>query len=102
MLKHCVFVNFETNYSAQERAETLSTFEEIADDVPGMLDFSHGPNLDFEQKSAGFSDGFIITFTDRAAHLEYETHPLHISQGAKLVSMCEGGADGIIVFDLAV
>ena len=87
-------LDFKDINAYKNLAETLATFEEIADDVPGMLDFSHGPNLDFEQKSAGFSGGFIITFTDRAAHLEYETHPLHISQGAKLVSMCEGGADG--------
>jgi hypothetical protein len=102
MLKHCVFVNFQTNYSQEERHTLLAGFAEVANDVPGMLDFCFGKNLDFEAKSAGYSDGFVVTFTDREAHLAYECHPRHIALGATLVSMCVNGFDGIIVFDLMV
>tara|TARA_R110002096_G_scaffold120749_1_gene261529 strand:- start:5743 stop:5946 length:204 start_codon:yes stop_codon:yes gene_type:complete len=67
-----------------------------------MIDFCHGANRDFENMSAKYGDGFIITFTDRTAHLAYETHPNHIGQGAKMVSMCNGGTDRIVVFDLEI
>ena len=75
MLKHCVFANFQTNYSQEERHTLLAGFAEVAKDVPGMLGFCFGKNLDFEVKSAGYSDGFVVTFTNREAHLAYESHP---------------------------
>ena len=102
MLKHCVFVNFQTGHSQEERDTVLAGFAKVANDIPGMLDFCFGENLEFEAKSAGYSDGFIVTFTNREAHLAYESHPRHIALGATLVSMCVNGFDGIIVFDLMV
>jgi hypothetical protein len=102
MLKHCVFVNFQSKFTATECNTMLAKFEGIGKDVPGMLDYAFGPNLDFEKMSAQYTNGFIITFQDRAAHLAYETHPDHLRLGAKMVEMCNGGVDGIIVFDLEV
>jgi hypothetical protein len=32
--------------------------------------------------------------------LEYNEHPEHVLLGAKLVSMCKDGHQGIIVFDI--
>ena len=72
MLKHCVFVNFQTRYSKVERNSVLAGFAEVANDVPGLLDFCFGANLGFENKSADYGDGFIVTFKDRDAHLAYE------------------------------
>ena len=102
MLKHCVFVNFRTNVAAEDRERVLSGFGTLLDEVDGMIDYSHGPNLDFEQKSQAYDSGFVITFADRAAHLAYEQHPKHVALGGELVAMCEGGHNGIIVFDLQV
>ena len=102
MLKHCVFVNFQTRHSQAARHSVLAGFARVANDVPGMLDFCFGANLDFEAKSADYSDGFIATFKDRNAHLTYESHPHHVALGSTLVSMCVGGLDGIIIFDLEV
>lgn len=102
MLKHCVFVKFQPIFSQEERDAVLAGFAQVAEDVPGMLDFCYGPNLDFENKSSEYSDGFIATFDHREAHLAYENHPLHVALGTQLISMCEGGYDGIVVFDLDV
>ena len=102
MLKHCVFVNFQSQHTQAARDAILGGFAQIASDVPGMVDYCFGNNLDFENMSPDFQNGFIVTFTDRDAHLAYETHPKHIAMGAQLVSMCEGGVKGIIVFDLKV
>lgn len=102
MLKHCVFVNFKPEYAQAERDAVLAGFARVADDVPGMLDYCYGPNRDFESKSEAYGDGFIVTFSDREAHLAYEDHPFHQQLGAQMVEMCQGGHDGIIVFDLDV
>lgn len=102
MLKHCVFVKFAAHHPSAERTRVLGGFGEVARDVPVMLDFCFGENLDFENKSDEYGDGFIVTFQDRSAHLAYERHPLHLALGAELVAMCEGGHDGIMVFDLEI
>lgn len=70
--------------------------------LPGAHGFQHGPNRDFEGKSARFTYGFTVTFDDRAAHLAYESHPDHIRAGAMLVAACRGGHAGIFVADLAI
>lgn len=100
MLKHCVFVQFKSEYTSAQRLAALEAFKVVGEDVEGMLDFAHGPNRDFENKSPAYGEGFIITFRDRAAHLEYERHPTHVRLGQDLVAMCEGGYDGIMVYDL--
>lgn len=102
MLKHCVFVNFKSEHTQAERDAVLAGFATVANHVPGMLDYCFGPNHDYENKSAAYKDGFIVTFADRETHLAYENHPLHQELGAKMVGMCEGGHDGIIVFDMEV
>ena len=100
MLKHCVFVNLRDDVSPQDRDRVLKGFGELVTEVDGMLDYASGPNLDFESKSPNHRFGFIVTFRDRDAHLEYETHPLHIKLGQELVAMCNGGYEGIVVYDI--
>ena len=100
MLKHCVFVSFLDEIEVKTRMDILGEFGKLVDEIDGMIDYTYGPNLDFENKSEAFADGFIVTFRDRSAHLAYEAHPLHIELGNMLVSLCKGGHDGIIVFDL--
>ena len=98
MLLHCVFLNFRSDTDIDEQDSVLLALGALKDEVPGMLAYEHGPNRDFENKSADYSSGFVIRFRDRAAHLEYERHPKHVALGSRLVEMCEGGADGILVF----
>jgi hypothetical protein len=102
MLKHCVFVNFRPEFNQNARNEMLAEFNILSKDVIGMLDYSFGKNLDFENKSSQYSDGFVITFTDRTALQAYANHPQHITLGNKMIEMCADGVNGIIVFDLDV
>ncbi len=100
MLKHCVFLNCIDPISEAEYQDIAQALQSVAKDVPGMLDYGSGPNLDYEGKSSQFDLGLVMTFTDRAAHLQYENHPVHKKLGAKLVTMSKGGLDGIVVFDI--
>ena len=100
MLKHCVFVQFRDNVPAKDKQRVLAGFGDLVSQVDGMEDYAWGPNRDFEDKSGRYGDGFVVTFRDREAHLRYENHPVHQALGAEMVSMCEGGHDGIIVFDI--
>ena len=68
--------------------------------VPGLVSFEAGPNLDLEKKSQGFSHGFVMRFESRAALEAYATHPAHLAASRELLAICDGGAAGVMVYDL--
>jgi hypothetical protein len=100
MIKHCVFLNFKSEISESEQFDIFEGLSNLKNQIEGLNDFEYGNNLDFEQKSADFNSGFIASFENRQALLEYNEHPEHALLGSKLVSMCKGGHQGIIVFDI--
>tara|TARA_R110000751_G_scaffold234229_9_gene335793 strand:+ start:97590 stop:97904 length:315 start_codon:yes stop_codon:yes gene_type:complete len=102
MLRHCVFLNFDAAHSGEARMKILAELGALVKEVDGMVGFEYGPNLDFEQKSPNYREGFIASFRDHAALSAYAEHPVHQALGARLAEMCVGGFDGIIVFDLDV
>ena len=100
MIKHCVFLNFKSEISESEQFDVFEGLSNLKNQVEGLNDFEYGNNLDFEQKSADYNSGFIASFENRQALLEYNENPEHALLGSKLVSMCKGGHKGIIVFDI--
>jgi hypothetical protein len=100
MIKHCVFLNFKSETSESEQFDIFEGLSNLKNQIEGLNDFEYGNNLEFEQKSADFNSGFIASFENRQALLEYNEHPEHALLGSKLVSMCKGGHQGIIVFDI--
>ena len=100
MIKHCVFLNFKSEISESEQFDIFEGLSNLKNQIEGLNDFEYGNNLDFEQKSADFNSGFIASFENRQALLEYNENPEHALLGSKLVSMCKGGHQGIIVFDI--
>ncbi len=102
MIRHVVLLNLPPEHDGALLLEALGLLDGLQGQVPGLLSFEHGPNRDYEGKSADYPYGFVVTFADRAAHLAYETHPQHERAGGLLVSICAGGHDGILVADLEV
>lgn len=100
MLQHCVYLHFKPEIQDSDWTSVMEQLASLRKEVEGLIDFQYGANLDYEQKSANYTAGFIATFVDRQAHLEYEAHPDHIKAGNRLVEMCVGGHHGILVFDL--
>jgi hypothetical protein len=80
--------------------QALADLGDFVDDLDGCSGFHHGPNRDFENKSPGYDIGFTLDAQDAEALAAYAVHPTHRKIGAKLASFCEGGADGITVFDI--
>ena len=102
MLKHCVFLNLKPDSNKADQKEVFEILAGLKGEIPELVSLEYGENLDFEKKSQAYSDGFIATFIDRQAHLEYEAHPEHVKASGRLVDMCVGGHEGIVVFDLEV
>lgn len=102
MLIHCVFCAIRADADRDDLTAVYKDFADLVPVIDGMISFDAGPNRDFEAKTAQFTDGFVVRFANRAAHLAYDVHPLHKAAGVRLVGLCDGGYDGVTVFDLEV
>jgi hypothetical protein len=100
MILHCVFCNFRPDISFDQKTQILGELSNFSQSLDGVLKFDFGPNLDFEKKSKGYDCGFVIRFADQDALEAYAVHPVHLDLGARLCDLLQGGADGLVVFDL--
>ena len=99
MIQHVVMLSLVDGH---DKAELQAVMSGLADlDLPGFEGFSHGPNIDLENKTPDYPYGFICTFKDQTALETYAADPNHRALGARLVALC-GGGDGIMVMDLVV
>ena len=102
MILHCVFCQFKADITDDHKTSVLQALAEFSATLDGVIRFDFGPNRDFEDKSAEYTDGFVIKFKSQSALDLYAAHPKHKSLGVELASLCKHGADGILVFDLAI
>jgi len=64
--------------------------------IPGIVDIRFGPNVSPESLDQGFSQCFMVTFTDIAARDRYLPHPAHLA----VVPIVQSVAADLVVFDL--
>jgi len=88
------------DHDTAEFAAVMSGLADLMTRLPGAGRFVFGPNKDYENLSPGFSAGFIGSFDSPAALALYADHPDHKALAGRLVSLCDGGVAGIMVFDL--
>ena len=100
MIRHCVLCRFRDDVSDDEKAGAFAALDASRGAVPGILGASFGPNVSPEGVAQGFDDGFVIDFADAAARDAYLVHPDHVAAGRALVALLDGGAEGLVVFDL--
>ncbi|MEM6479221.1 MAG: Dabb family protein [Pseudomonadota bacterium] len=100
MIAHCVFCDIREGAPAHNLDALFAQLGTFARGLEGVISFDAGPNRDFEAKSARYNAGFVIRFRDADALKAYARHPTHRALGARLARACNGGAEGIIVFDL--
>lgn len=100
MILHCVFCKIAPDAAPDEVNAVFQGLAQLCETLDGALSFQAGPNRDFEEKSKEFKAGFVIHFHDKDALDTYAMHPIHKALGNRLCDLTEGGADGIIVFDI--
>lgn len=100
MLYHMVML--EPSGAMDDIMDAMAILESLKGNLDGLVDFRHGPNRDFEQKSERYPYGFLCMFADKAALDAYASNPDHQRAGGLLVGACKNGADGIFVVDLEV
>jgi len=102
MIRHCVFINFRPAVPAAEREAIFADIAALKDRVPGLLSVRAGANASPEGLDKGFSQGFIVDFSDSEARDRYLADAAHAAVGARIVEAAQGGLDGVFVFDLEI
>ena len=101
-IDHCVFFKRGKDVSDSDIADVMASLASITDRLDGASDFRSSPNVSPEGFEVGYRDGFIVRFADANARDIYLVDKEHQRAGAKLVSLCENGTEGLLVFDLEV
>jgi hypothetical protein len=99
MIRHCVFVKFDLDFSRAQRDAIYADLEALRTKIPGMRHVEAGENVSPEGLSKGFDEGFFVDFDSAAVRDAYLVHPDHQAIGGRIVAAAQGGTAGIIVFD---
>jgi len=103
MIRHCVFINFSGGVTDSHKRELFDNIEALQKNLPGIMAVHVGANVSPETgMDKGFSDGFVVDFVDAAARDAYLMDPDHGKAGAGLTAAAEGGAAGIMVYDIEI
>ena len=100
MIRHCVMLRLRTDADTVALDRIMLQLAKLVDQLEGCSGFWAGPNRDFESKTPGYLYGFTLDAYDARALAAYAVNPDHQALGAQLVELCEGGADGIRVYDI--
>lgn len=98
-IKHVVLLKFRAGTAAPKIADAMADLKKLQQSLPGFIDFTWGPNSSGEGLANGFTHGFVMTFADAKSFEAYLPHPQHEAAKQKLLSMLEGGINGVIVLD---
>lgn len=102
MIRHIVMCNIAWDADEAELNAVMAGLGDLVGQIDGYTGFEHGPNRDFEAKSPDHDYGFVGTFASADSLAAYAADPRHQALGARLVALCVGGGDGIIVYDVEV
>jgi len=102
MIRHCVMLRLARKADRKVLDRVMLALGALVDRLDGCSNFCAGPNRDYEDKSPDVAYGFTLDARDARALAAYAVNPEHQVLGAKLVNLCEGGAAGIIVYDIEV
>jgi hypothetical protein len=103
MIRHCVFLKFKSEISDVEKQSLYGELKALGAILPGIVKFDAMANSSPEiGMDKGYSDGFIIDFDTAKSRDIYLDAPEHKAGGAKLVAASQGGAEGILVYDMEI
>jgi N-dimethylarginine dimethylaminohydrolase len=94
-VRHVVLLKFKPRLAADTIQTCFDALRRLRDVIPGLEDFTGGPNISTEGLSKGFTHSFVMTFRDRAARDEYLPHLEH----EKVKQLVLPHVDDVVVLD---
>ena len=97
-LRHVVLFKFKDEVTPEQVEEVVTAFAALPGKIDVITDFEHGTDVSVEEKSKGFTHGFVVTFADTAGRDAYLPHPAH----QEFVKLVGPRLDDVLVFDFWV
>lgn len=94
-LRHVVLFRFKAETTPAQVQEVIDAFAALPKKIDVIRDFEWGTDVSVENKAAGFTHGFLLTFADEKGRDAYLPHPAHQEFG-KLVGP---RLEKVLVFD---
>jgi len=101
MITHLVLLRIRKDVPQAKIEAVFGELAGLKGKIAGLTSFSGGRYSSPEGLQRGFTHGFSMTFTDAAARDAYLPHPEHEKVKASVLSVLDGGLDGVIAFDYA-
>jgi hypothetical protein len=77
VLRHVVLFKFKETAQKKEIDRVVAEFAALPSKIDTIVDFETGTDVSVENKSKGFTHGFVVSFRDEKGRDEYLPHPDH-------------------------
>ena len=98
LLRHVVLFNFKDELSKDEVKEVVDAFRGLPSKIDKIKDFEWGTDVSVENKAAGFTHCFVVTFATTEGRTVYLPHPAH----KEFVSLVGPRLEDVLVVDFWV
>jgi lysophospholipase L1-like esterase len=95
VLRHFVLFKFNEEVTPEQIDEVVTAFQALPSRIDLIIDFETGTDVSVENKAAGFTHGFLVTFRDEKGRDAYLPHPAHQEFG----KLARPRLDKVLVFD---
>lgn len=95
LLRHVVLFKFKEDVTKEQVKEITDAFAALPKKIKQIKDFEWGTDVSVENKAAGYTHGFIVSFESEKGRDEYLPHPSH----QEFVKLVGPRLDGVLVFD---
>jgi len=97
-LRHVVLFKFKDDVTKEQVQEVVDAFAALPAKIPTITGFEWGTDVSIENKAAGFTHGFVVSFATAKDRDDYIPHPAH----AEFVKLVGPRLDNVLVFDFFV
>jgi hypothetical protein len=95
VLRHVVLFKFKDDVDDAKVNEVVEAFAALPGKIDQIKDFEWGTDVSVEDKSEGFTHGFVVSFASKQGRDEYLPHPAH----QEFVKLVGPRLDKVLVFD---
>jgi len=95
LLRHVVLFKFKDGLGEDKVREVVDAFGALPTKIDQIQDFEWGTDVSVENKAAGFTHLFLVTFKTKAGRDKYLPHPAH----QEFVKLVGPRLADVLVFD---
>lgn len=95
LLRHMVLFKFKADVNEAQVKEVVDAFAALPGKIDVIHGFEWGTDVSVENKAAGFTHGFLVTFKDEKGREIYLPHPAH----QEFVKLVGPRVENVLVFD---